>query len=100
MNDFNGKGFDANKLHLWKVDIPTSNAVDDKFIKLHTLESRSHNINDENITIKELGGNKLTTFENYGDIFAHNDSKNIRIIVQPPLPTTTGKWFTSRTRNS
>src|SRR5207249_2529962 len=38
-NDFKSKRVDANKLHLWKVDIP-SNAKNDKFIKLKTLESR------------------------------------------------------------
>ena len=52
-NDFESKRFDANKLQLWKVDIP-SNTKNDKFIKLKTLESR-HNINDENnITVNPL----------------------------------------------
>ncbi|CAI2187293.1 7148_t:CDS:2 [Funneliformis geosporum] len=72
---------DANKLYLWKVDIPYNNP------KLKTLESRSRDINEENTTIQELGGTKLTPFENIDDIFARNVSKNIRIIVQPPATT-------------
>ena len=84
---------DANKLHLWKVDIPYNN------LKLKTLESRSRDINEEYNTILELGGTKLALFENIDDIFARNVSKNIRIIVQPPA--TTGEClqcFTSRTK--
>ncbi|CAI2195535.1 12303_t:CDS:2, partial [Funneliformis geosporum] len=78
-NNFEGKGFDPSDLHLWKVDIPG----DTKNVKLETLESRSHDINNENTTIQELGGRRLTPFESLGDIF-DNDSKNIRIIAQPP----------------
>jgi hypothetical protein len=47
-------------------------------------------MNKENITIRELGGEKLAPFSDLGDIFT-SDSKNIRIIVQLPPPTTTGK---------
>ncbi|POG61805.1 hypothetical protein GLOIN_2v1786107 [Rhizophagus irregularis DAOM 181602=DAOM 197198] len=78
---------DANKLHLWKVDIPG----DVENVKLKKLERRSHDINDENTTIQELGGEKLTPFKYFGDIFACSSSKNIRIIAQPPQPATTGK---------
>ncbi|CAG8597138.1 4343_t:CDS:2 [Ambispora gerdemannii] len=81
-NDF--KNFDANKLNLWKVDIP-GDAENDKFVKLRTLESRSHN---EDTIIQELEGQELTPFNDFGDIFAYCDLKNIRIIVQPQLPTT------------
>jgi hypothetical protein len=87
VEDFKSKGFDANKLYLWKVDIPD----DAKNVKLKTLESRSHDINNEITTIQELGGKKLTPFEDFGNIFAHSDTKNIRIIAQPPPPATTGK---------
>ncbi|CAG8568829.1 810_t:CDS:2 [Funneliformis mosseae] len=65
---------DANKLYLWKVDIPYNNP------KLKTLESRFRDINEEDTTIQELGGTKLTPFENIDDIFARNVSKKIRII--------------------
>ncbi|CAI2193258.1 10676_t:CDS:2, partial [Funneliformis geosporum] len=80
-NNFEGKGFDPSDLHLWKVDIPDNT----KNVKLKTLESKSHNINNENTIIQELRGRRLTPFESLGDIF-DNDSKNIRIIAQ--LPTT------------
>jgi hypothetical protein len=83
--DFKSKGFDANKLHLWNVNIPG----DVKNVKLKKLERRSLDINDENTIIQELGGKKLTPFEDLGDIFAYSSPKNIRIIVQPPLPATT-----------
>jgi hypothetical protein len=102
-NDFTSKGFDANKLDLWKVNIP-GDAENAKNLK--PLESR-RDIDDENVIIKNLGGKELTPFENFGDIFEndYNDSKNIRIIAQPPPPpATTGKClpmvYTSRTRNS
>src|SRR5204863_265107 len=71
----------------WKVDIPG----DVENVKLKKLERRSHDINDENTTIQELGGEKLTPFKYFGDIFACSSSKNIRIIAQPPQPATTGK---------
>ncbi|CAG8556996.1 5414_t:CDS:2 [Paraglomus brasilianum] len=90
-NDF--KNFDANKLNLWKVDIP-GDAENDKFVKLRTLENRSDN---EDTIIQELEGQELTPFDDFGDIFAYSDLKNIRIIVQPPV--TTDKCLTSRTRN-
>jgi hypothetical protein len=79
------KNFDANKLNLWKVDIPG----DTENVKLKTLQSRSRDMGKENITIQELGGRMLTAFTLYNDfddIFVHN-SNNIRIIVQPPLFT-------------
>ncbi|CAG8772576.1 21232_t:CDS:2, partial [Gigaspora margarita] len=68
-----------------EVDIPGNieNA------KLKKLESRSHDINDENAIIQELGGKKWTAFDDFSNIFAHSDLKNIRIIVQPPLLATT-----------
>jgi hypothetical protein len=53
-------------------------------------------------TIKELEGGLLSPFGDVGDIFMY-DSKNIRIIVHPPSPTTTGKclqWFTNQTKIS
>jgi hypothetical protein len=86
-NNFTSKGFDPSDLELWKVKIP----VDAEYIKkLRPLESR-HDINDENIIIKNLGGKQLTPFDDFGDIFAYSDLKNVRIIVQPPPPATTGK---------
>lgn len=45
----------------------------------------------ENITIKELGGEKLTPISDFGDI-SMCDSKNICVIVQPP-PFSTGKYL-------
>ena len=83
---FEKQDYDPSDLHLWKVNIP-GDAENDKFVKLRTLESRSHN---EDTIIQELEGQKLTTFKDFGDIF-NSDSKNIRIIVQPPKPATTGK---------
>ncbi|RIB19564.1 hypothetical protein C2G38_2181489 [Gigaspora rosea] len=59
--------------------------------KLKTLESRSHDISNENTTIQELEGEKLTPFDDFGDIFACSDLKHIRIIVQLPLPATTAE---------
>ncbi|GBC44918.1 uncharacterized protein OCT59_027501 [Rhizophagus irregularis] len=91
-NDFKGKAFDANKLYLWKVNIP-GDVENDKLKTLKTLESRSHDINDENTIIQKLGGEKLTPFKDLGDIFAYGNSKNIRIIVQPPPPATTASTF-------
>jgi hypothetical protein len=46
------KNFDANKLNLWKVDIPGNT----ENVKLKTLQSRSRDMGKENITIQELGG--------------------------------------------
>ncbi|PKK64648.1 hypothetical protein RhiirC2_787204, partial [Rhizophagus irregularis] len=40
-------------------------------------------MNEENIIIQELGGKNLFPVDDIGDIFTY-DSKNIRIIVQPP----------------
>ncbi|CAG8567970.1 9766_t:CDS:2 [Ambispora leptoticha] len=54
--------------------------------KLKPLETRS-DIDDENIIIQNLGGKRLTPFDDFGDIFAYSDLKNIRIIVQPPVTT-------------
>ena len=85
-NDFEDKKFDANKLNLWLVDIP----YDTENVKLRTLQSRSRDMEEENIIIQELGGKKLSPVDDIGDIFAY-DSKNIRIIVQPPPPATTGE---------
>ena len=78
--------FDANKLRLWRVDIPWDS--DDKLRKLELLQTRSPN---ENIIIQELEGKLLYPNIGIGDIFTQ-DSGDIRIIVQPPLsPATTGK---------
>ncbi|RGB22832.1 hypothetical protein C1646_775448 [Rhizophagus diaphanus] len=41
---------------------------------------------EENIIIQELGGKKLSPVDDIGDIFTY-DSKNIRIIIQPPATT-------------
>ncbi|RGB29580.1 hypothetical protein C1646_672365 [Rhizophagus diaphanus] len=81
-NNFKDKGFDPSDLHLWRVDIPS----DTENIKLKTLQSRSCDMDKENIILQELGGKKLTPFSYLGDIFTH-DSNNIRIIVQPPVTT-------------
>ncbi|CAB4489106.1 unnamed protein product [Rhizophagus irregularis] len=62
-------------LNLWLVDIP----YDTENVKLRTLQSRSRDMDEENIIIQELGGKKLSPV---GDIFTY-DSKNICIIVQP-----------------
>ncbi|PKC56510.1 hypothetical protein RhiirA1_402089 [Rhizophagus irregularis] len=78
------KNFESNMLELWKVDIPG----DTNDIKMKTLQSKSRDMDKENITIQELGGQKLTPLSDFGDIFTY-DSKNIHIIVQPPLPATT-----------
>ncbi|GBC33686.2 hypothetical protein GLOIN_2v1485025 [Rhizophagus irregularis DAOM 181602=DAOM 197198] len=48
----------------------------------------------ENITIKELGGEKLTPISDFGDI-SMCDSKNICVIVQPPPFSTDGLGGTS-----
>jgi hypothetical protein len=85
---FGNLNYDSSDLHLWKVDIPVD-AENDKFVKLKTLESRCHN---EDTIMQELEGQKLTAFEDFGDIF-NSDSKNICIIVQPLRPDTTGKCF-------
>ncbi|POG81917.1 hypothetical protein GLOIN_2v1088893 [Rhizophagus irregularis DAOM 181602=DAOM 197198] len=82
-NDFKDKKFDANKLNLWLVDIP----YDTENVQLRTLQNRSRDMDEENI-IQELGGEKLSPVDDIGDIFRY-DSKNIRIIVQPPPPATT-----------
>jgi hypothetical protein len=84
----NFKSIDANSLDLWKVDIPGDTAN----VKLKPLENRSHDINNENIIIKEIGGEELSPFSGFGDIFTRS-SKNIRIIVQPPLFASAGKCF-------
>ncbi|PKY43417.1 hypothetical protein RhiirA4_457403 [Rhizophagus irregularis] len=78
------KNFNSNKLNLWKVDIPG----DTNDVKMKTLQSRSRDMDKENITIQELGGQKMAPFSDFCNIFM-DDSKNIRIIVQPPLSTTT-----------
>ncbi|CAB4392832.1 unnamed protein product [Rhizophagus irregularis] len=62
-------------LNLWLVDIP----YDTENVKLRTLQSRSRDMDEENIIIQELGGKKLSPV---GNIFTY-DSKNICIIVQP-----------------
>ena len=76
-NDF--KNFDGKKLNLWLVDIP----YDTENVKLRTLQSRSRDMDEENIIIQELGGKKLSPVDDTDDTFTY-DSKNIRIIVQPP----------------
>ena len=93
-NDFESQRIDANKLSLWKVDLPLG---DDRLKK---LENRSRDRDKENTTIKnELDGDNLLPNAYLGEIFS-GGSDNVRIIVQPPLPATTGKCLTSRTRNS
>ncbi|GBC37796.1 hypothetical protein GLOIN_2v1720049 [Rhizophagus irregularis DAOM 181602=DAOM 197198] len=78
-NKIDFKEFDANKLNLWLVDIP----YDTENVQLRTLQNRSRDMNEENIIIQELGGKKLSPFNDIGDIFTY-DSMSIRIIVQPP----------------
>ncbi|PKC08293.1 hypothetical protein RhiirA5_399395 [Rhizophagus irregularis] len=78
-NKIDFKEFDANKLNLWLVDIP----YDTENVQLRTLQNRSRDMNEENIIIQELGGKKLSPFDDIGDIFTY-DSTSIRIIVQPP----------------
>jgi Crinkler effector protein N-terminal domain len=91
------ESLDANRLSLWKVDIPWES---DELRKLEPLETRSP---DENTTIAGLGGELLLPYVEVSDIFKQ-DSKNIRIIVQPPsvATTTTGKCLPMvyLTRNS
>ncbi|PKK71994.1 hypothetical protein RhiirC2_710697 [Rhizophagus irregularis] len=55
----------TNSLDIWKVDIPGDTAN----IKLKPLENRSHDINNEKIIIKEIGGEELSPFSDFGDIF-------------------------------
>ncbi|PKC08480.1 hypothetical protein RhiirA5_376240 [Rhizophagus irregularis] len=77
---------DANKLRLWRVNIPWDS--DDKLGKLELLRTRSSN---EDIIIQELGGELLYPNMDIDNIFMQ-DSKDIQIIVQlPSLPATTGK---------
>jgi hypothetical protein len=93
-NSFEDKSFDSCDLNLWLVDIPYNT----ENVKLRTLQSRSCDMDKENIIIRELGGKKLSPIDDIGDIFMY-DSKNIRIIIQPP--PTTGKcllFFISRTK--
>ncbi|CAB5187375.1 unnamed protein product [Rhizophagus irregularis] len=82
-NYFEDKKFDANELNLWLVNIP----YDTENVKLKTLQSRSRDMEEENSIIQELGGKKLSPIDDIGDIFTY-DSKNIRIIIQPPVTTT------------
>ncbi|GBB86517.1 hypothetical protein RclHR1_12940004 [Rhizophagus clarus] len=91
-NDFEDKKFDANKLNLWLVDIP----YDTENVKLRKLQSRSRDMDEENI-IEELGGKKLSPVDDIGDFFT-NDSKNIRIIVQPPATTSEYQGHTDVSR--
>ncbi|RIA84184.1 hypothetical protein C1645_832660 [Glomus cerebriforme] len=78
-NSFEDKSFDSCDLRLWLVDIP----YDTENVKLRKLQSRSRDMEEENIIIQELGGKKLSPVDDIGDIFTY-DSKNIRIIIQPP----------------
>ncbi|CAB4384806.1 unnamed protein product [Rhizophagus irregularis] len=78
-NSFKDKNFDSCDLNLWLVDIP----YDTENVQLRTLQNRSRDMNEENIIIQELGGKNLFPVDDIGDIFTY-DSKNIRIIVQPP----------------
>ena len=72
-------------MNLWLVDIP----YDTENVKLKSLQSRFHDMEEENIIIQELGGKKLSPVDVIGEVFKYN-SKNIRIIVQPP-PFSAGK---------
>ena len=81
-SSFKDKGFDASDLRLWKVNISVAERK-----KLKQLEIRSR---DETKSIQKLGGEELSTFDDFNDIFRES-SRNIRILVQPPLPATTGK---------
>ncbi|PKY47885.1 hypothetical protein RhiirA4_523646 [Rhizophagus irregularis] len=83
-NSFEDKNFDSCDLNLWLVDIP----YDTENVQLRTLQNRSRDMNEENIIIQELGGKNLFPVDDIGDIFTY-DSKNIRIIVQPPPPAIT-----------
>jgi hypothetical protein len=83
-NYFENEKIDACNLNLWLVDIP----YDTENVQLRTLQNRSHDMNEENIFIQELGGKMLSPVDDIGDIFTYG-SKNIRIIIQPPV--TTGK---------
>ncbi|CAB4492042.1 unnamed protein product [Rhizophagus irregularis] len=87
-NKIDFQNFDANKLNLWLVDI----LYDVENVKLRTLQSRSRDMEKENIIIQELGGKKLSPVDDIGDIFTYNsyNSKNIRIIIQPPATTDQG----------
>ena len=85
-NSFEDKKFDANKLNLWLMDIPYNT----ENVKLRKLQSRSRDMDEEDIIIQGLGGKKLSPVDDIGNIFTY-DSKNIRIIIQPPPPATTGK---------
>ena len=68
-------GIDADKLTLWRVDI------------VQTKENQE-------MKIKEHKGVELNSFESVGTHFQDVPfSTNIRIIVQPLLPATTGKCF-------
>ena len=82
-NKIDFQNFDANKLNLWLVDIP----YDTENVKLRALQSRSRDMNEENIIIQELGGRKLLPVDNIGNIFTYASKNNIRIIVQPPATT-------------
>jgi hypothetical protein len=81
-NSFEDKNFDSCDLNLWLVDIP----YNIENVELGTLQSRSRDMEEENIIIQELGGKRLSPVDDIGDIFTY-DSKNIRIIIQPPATT-------------
>ncbi|RGB35065.1 hypothetical protein C1646_742447 [Rhizophagus diaphanus] len=88
---FEDKNFDSCNLNLWLVDIP----YDAENVKLRKLQSSSRDMEEENIIIQELGGKKLSPVNDIGDIFTY-DSKNIRIIIQPPITTDKGPTDISR----
>ncbi|CAB5371148.1 unnamed protein product [Rhizophagus irregularis] len=66
-------GIDADRLTLWRVDI------------IQTKENQE-------VIVKEHKGVELHSFESVGSYFQETPtSTNIRIIVEPPPPATTGK---------
>ncbi|CAG8676130.1 16323_t:CDS:2 [Funneliformis mosseae] len=70
-NDFESQRIDANKLSLWKVDLPLG---DDRLKK---LENRSRDRDKENTTIKnELDGDNLLPNAYLGEIFSGGSNNN------------------------
>ncbi|POG61893.1 hypothetical protein GLOIN_2v1700658, partial [Rhizophagus irregularis DAOM 181602=DAOM 197198] len=66
-------GIDADRLTLWRVDI------------IQTKENQE-------VIVKEHKGVELHSFESVGSYFQETPTgTNIRIIVEPPPPATTGK---------
>ena len=75
-NSFEDKSFDSCDLNLWLVNI----SYNIENVKLRTLQSRSCDMNEENIIIQELRGKKLSPVDDIDNIFTY-DFKNIHIIV-------------------